>query len=140
MNATIAVPVEGELIFQHFGKATKFKIYTIENDVVTESQVGDVEGSAHEEVALWLLTHGVNAVVCGNIGPGAQGALMAAGIIALAGVEGAADEAVAKLIDGTLEALQNLPNCGHHGHGGCGGHCGGHGGCGHHGGCGGCCH
>ena len=140
MNATIAVPVEGELIFQHFGKAKTFKIYTIANDVVTESQVGDVEGSAHEEVALWLLTRGVNAVVCGNIGPGAQGALMAAGIIALAGVEGSADEAVAKLIDGTLEALQNLPNCGHHGHGGCGGHCGGHGGCGHHGGCGGCCH
>lgn len=135
MNAMIAVPVDGEQVFQHFGKATKFKIYTIANDIVTDSQVGDVEGSAHEEVALWLLTRGVNAVICGNIGPGAQGALMAAGIVALAGVEGSADEAVAKLIDGSLEALQNLANCGHHG--GCGGHCGGSR---SHGGCGGCCH
>ena len=142
MNATIAVPVEGDQVFQHFGKARTFKIYTIENDTVVNSEVGEAEGAAHEEVVLWLLTHGVNAVICGNIGPGAQGALMAAGIIALAGVEGAADEAVAKLVDGTLEALQNLPNCGHHGHGGCGGGgCGGH--CGHGGGCGGhggCCH
>ena len=132
MNATIAIPVEGDEIFQHFGKASKFKIYTIANDAVTASEVCETDGSAHEEVALWLLTHGVNAVICGNIGPGAQGALMAAGIIALAGVSGAADEAAQKLIAGTLEALQTA-NCGHHG-GGCGGHCGGH--CGH----GGCCH
>ena len=89
MNATIAIPFEDGQIFQHFGKATKFKIYTI------------------------FLN-------------------LAVGIIALAGVSGAADEAVGKLIAGTLEALQTA-NCGHHG-GGCGGHCGGH--CGH----GGCCH
>ena len=132
MNATIAMPVEGNEIFQHFGKASKFKIYTIENDAVTASEVCEPDGSAHEEVALWLLTHGVNAGICGNIGPGAQGALMAAGIIALAGVSGAADEAAQKLIAGTLEALQTA-NCSHHG-GGCGGKCGGH--CGH----GGCCH
>ena len=119
MNATIAIPVEGDEIFQHFGKASMFKIYTIANDTVTASEVCETDGSAHEEVALWLLTHGVNAVICGNIGPGAQGALMAAGIIALAGVSGAADEAVGKLIAGTLEALQTA-NCGHHG-GGCGG-------------------
>ena len=138
MNAKIAVPIEGDLIYRHFGKATKFRIYTIEDDVVKSSEVGEPDGTAHEEVALWLLTRGVNAVLCGDIGPGAHGALMAAGVIALAGVEGAADEAVAKLIDGTLEALQNLPNCGHHGQGGCGGGCGGH--CGH-GGCGsGCGH
>ena len=76
MNATIAIPVEGDEIFQHFGKASKFIIYTI------------------------FLN-------------------LAAGIIALAGVSGAADEAVGKLIAGTLEALQTA-NCGHHG-GGCGG-------------------
>ena len=140
MNATIAIPVEGNEIFQHFGKATKFKIYTIANDAVTASEVCSPEVriheeghgcGAHEDLALWLLMHGVNAVLCGNIGPGAQGALMAAGIIALAGVSGAADEAVGKLIAGTLEALRTA-NCGHHG--GCGGKCGGH--CGH----GGCCH
>lgn len=134
MNAILAIPIDDHQIFQHFGQATTFKIYTIENDEIKNVERGETNGKEHEEVALWLLTHGVNAVICGNIGPGAQGALMAAGIVALAGVEGSADEAVAKLLDGTLEALQNLPNCGHHGHGGCSGHCG------HGGGCGGCCH
>lgn len=138
MNATIAIPVEGDRIFQHFGKATKFKIYEIEGSVVKASETQEVEGSGHEEVALWLVVHGVNAVICGNIGPGAQGALTAAGIIALAGVEGAADEAVAKLLDGTLEALKDIANCAHHAGGGCGGSCGG--GCGGHCGHGGCCH
>ena len=141
MNATIAIPVEGDNIFPHFGKAAKFRIYKIEGDAVVSTDESEPqEGTAHEEVAFWLLTRGVNAVICGNIGPGAQGALMAAGILALAGVEGAADEAVAKLIDGSLEALRNLANCAHHG-GGCGGHCGG-GSCGCGGGsCGhGCCH
>ena len=132
MNATIAIPVEGDEIFPHFGKASKFKVYTIANDVVTAAEVCESGGGAHEDVALWLLTHGVNAVICGDIGPGAQGALTAAGIIALAGVTGAADEAIGKLIAGTLEALQT-PTCAHHGGGG-GGHCGS--GCGY----GGCCH
>ena len=128
MNATIAVPVEGDQIFQHFGKATKFKIYTIEEDVVKRFEVLDTEGAGHEDLAFWLLTHGVNAVVCGGIGPGAQGALVVTGIAALAGVEGSADEAVAKLIAGTLET-QSTSTCGGHHGGGCHGHCGGH--CGH---------
>lgn len=134
MNATIAIPVEGAKIFQHFGKATKFKLYVIEGDAVKSSMEYDTEGTGHEELALWLVMHGVNAVICGGIGPGAQGALMAAGVVALAGVEGSADEAIAKLLDGTLEALRNLSSCPGHSGSGCGGHCGGH--CGH----GGCCH
>jgi len=133
MNATIAIPVENEQIFQHFGQATKFKIYTIKDDGVRYAEVVDTEGVGHEEIALWLLVHQVQIVVCGGIGPGAQGALYAAGIMTLAGVEGSADEAIAKVIDGTIEA-QQAATCNHHTGGGCGGHCGGH--CGH----GGCCH
>ena len=128
MNATIAIPVEEDQIFQHFGKATRFRIYKIEDDAVKSAETCDTGGVGHEDLALWLVTHGVNAVICGGIGPGAMGALAGAGVVALAGVEGAADEAVAKLIDGTLEVLQNIATCGHH-HGGCGGHCAGH--CGH---------
>lgn len=131
MNAVIAVPVEEGNILRHFGKATKFRIYTIEDGAVKTSEDGDTGGVGHEDLALWLVMRGVNAVLCGNIGAGAMGALVAAGIVPLTGVEGSADEAVGKLLDGTLEAL-HVANCG--GHGGCGGHCGGH--CGH----GGCCH
>ena len=118
--------------------------YSIENDKVVDSQVAETEGESHEAVGLWLVMRGVNAVICGNIGPGSLGALAAAGIVALAGVEGNADEAIEKFILGEL-APTSSPNCsGHHG-GGCHSHCAsgcGTGGCASHcaSGCGGCHH
>ena len=137
MNARIAVPYADGEIFQHFGKSTQFKIYTIDDEKIVSSEVVQTENKSHEDLALWFVFQGVNAVLCGNIGAGMQGALAGCGIVALAGVEGAADEAVAKLIAGTLVTTQEA-NCPGHG-GGCGGGCHG-GGC--HGGChgGGCCH
>lgn len=129
MNAHIAIPYSDGQIFQHFGKTTQFKIYVIEEDAVVSSEVVDTDGTGHEDLALWLVWHAVNAVICGNVGPGMQGALAAAGIQFLAGVEGAADEAIEKLLAGTLVG-ETRATCGGHG-GGCGGHCG-------HGGCGGC--
>ncbi len=124
MNATIAIPHDNGQIFQHFGKSAQFKIYAIENDKVVSSTIENTDGVGHETLGLWLVQHGVDAVICGNVGPGAQGALMAAGIALLAGVEGPADDAVAKLVAGTLVAA-NTANCGHHhGAGGCGGGCG----------------
>lgn len=136
MNAKIAIPYSEGTVFQHFGRATQFKIYTIESGKVVSDEVVDTEGTGHEDLALWLVWHAVDAVLCGDVGPGMQGALAAAGIQFLAGVEGSADEAVEKLLAGTLVG-QTTATCGGHG-GGCGGHgggCGGH--CGH-GGCGGC--
>lgn len=132
MNAKIAIPYSDDgSVFQHFGKATQFKIYTIENDQLVASEVLGTDGKSHEDLALWLVFQGVNAVICGGIGPGAQGALVGAGIESLAGVEGNADEVMAKLLAGTLVSVQTTTCAGH------GGGC--HGGChGCHGG--GCCH
>lgn len=130
MNAHIAIPYSDGEIFQHFGKSTQFKLYVIEDDRIVSSEVKETGGVGHEDLALWLLTQGVQAVICGNIGPGAQGALVAAGIVPLAGVTGSADTAVDQLVAGTLVAM-NGATCGGHG-GGCGGHGGGCGGsCGH---------
>lgn len=128
MNATLAIPYSEGQVFPHFGKSTQFKIYVIADDRVSQSAIVETEGVGHEALGLWLIQHGVNAVICGGIGPGAQGALAAAGIALLAGVEGAADEAVRKLLAGELQASSGA-TCNHHGHAG---------GCGHH--CGGCCH
>lgn len=140
MNATIAIPFENDNVFQHFGKAAKFKIYTIENDRVVDSNIAEAEGGGHEAVGLWLVMRGVNAVICGRIGPGSLGALAAAGIAALAGIEGNADEAIGKFIAGELTPAYE-PNCGGHHGGSCGSHCGSHG-CGSRcgSGCGGCHH
>ena len=97
MNVRIAIHYSDGNVFPHFGKSTQFKLYTIANDALVSSEVVETGGVGHEELGLWLVRHEVNAVICGNVGPGAQGALMAAGIHLLAGVEGPADEAVPSL-------------------------------------------
>lgn len=134
MNAKIAIPVDESKVFQHYGKAKNFKIYTVENGKVAESVTARSEGGGHDEVALFLVKLGVNAVICGSIGPGSLGALTAAGIVALPGVEGDADEAVASFIAGELSPSSS-PNCDHGG--GCSSRCSSHG-CG--GGCSCRCH
>ena len=58
---------------------------------------------------------GVDALICGGIGGGAQTALAQAGIRLYGGVSGGADEAVRALLDGRL-AYDPDVRCGHHDH------------------------
>lgn len=90
-------------------------------------------GSGHSALASFLTRHGVDALICGGIGGGAQMALAEAGIKLYGGVSGEADEAVNALLAGTLGYNPDV-HCSHHDHEhGEGGHtCDEHG-CGHHG-------
>lgn len=115
MTAKIAIPYSADgSVFQHFGKAESFKIYNVEEGALKDAQVLANDGQGHEMLGVWLVRQGVNAVVCGGIGAGAQGVLAAAGIVVFPGVEGAADEAIAKLIAGTLQSSTASRCSGHH--------------------------
>lgn len=122
MNGIIAIPYQNGNIFDHFGKTKTFKIYTINEDIIEKSEISNFDCSDHESVGLWLVMQGVNAVICDNIGPGSLGALTAAGIVVLAGVEGDANEAMKKFIAGELTPTSK-PNCNGH-NGGCSSDCG----------------
>ena len=63
MNARIAVPYSEGQVFRHFGKATQFKIYTIDDEKVVSSEVVQTENKSHEDLALWFVFQGVNAVL-----------------------------------------------------------------------------
>ncbi len=128
----IAVTYENGTIFQHFGHTEQFKIYEVENGKVISSQIVPTAGQGHGALAGFLAANGVDALVCGGIGGGAQMALAEAGIRLYGGVQGTADEAVAALLAGTLGYDPDV-RCDHHDHehggGGhsCGEHaCGGH--------------
>jgi predicted Fe-Mo cluster-binding NifX family protein len=150
----IAVTYENGQIFQHFGHSENFKIYSVEEGQVKNSEVVGTNGSGHGALAGVLASMGVTALICGGIGGGARQALDEAGIEIYGGASGSADDAVTALLAGSLQFDPDAScshheggahNCGGHGHGaegGCGGHghgaeggCGGHG----HGGCGGGC-
>lgn len=136
----IAVTYEQGQIFQHFGHTEQFKIYEVEDGAVVSAEVVDTMGSGHGALAGFLQAQGVNTLICGGIGGGAQMALAQVGIALYGGVQGSADEAVAALLAGTLSFNPDV-HCDHHdhahGHGdhacgehGCGQHE--HHGCGHH--------
>ena len=130
----IAVTYEKGNVFQHFGRTQNFKIYEIENNQIISDEVIGNNGIGHEALADYLKELGVEVLICGGMGQGAQNALAQAGIEVYAGAQGDADEAVKAYLAGTLE--NTGANCDHHDHEneseGCeGGDCGSCGGCGH---------
>ena len=133
----IAVTYENGQIFQHFGHTAQFKLYMVEDGAVASSVVLSTNGSGHSALAGFLVSHQVDALICGGIGGGAQAALAAAGIQLYAGVQGDADTAVSALLAGEL-AFNTGATCDHHHDHGEGHTCGEHG-CGEHT-CGGHCH
>ena len=127
----IAVPYDNGAVFQHFGRTSAFKFYDVENGEIRASAVHSTNGSGHGALAGFLKDNGVDTLICGGIGGGAQTALSQTGIPLYGGVSGSADEAVRALLDGTL-AYDPAVRCDHHAHdhthtcgsGGCGHGCG----------------
>lgn len=136
----IAVTYDNGEIFQHFGKTESFKVYEVEDNKVVSSEVIGSNGTGHGALAGLLAEQGVNVLICGGIGGGAQTALTEAGIELCAGAQGNTDQAVENYLKGEL--VSSGSNCDHHHHEeghSCGSHEEGHS-CGDicGGGCGGC--
>ena len=129
----IAVTYENGQIFQHFGHTEQFKVYEINDGKIGQAKIVGTEGSGHGALAGFLKAEGVDTLICGGIGGGAQNALAEAGIKLYGGVSGDADKAVEELLAGTLGYNPDV-KCDHHDHQHGEGHsCGSHG---HEGGCG----
>ena len=111
----VAVTYENGKIFQHFGHTEQFKIYVVEDGKILSSQVVDTLGSGHGALAGFLSMLGVEVLICGGIGGGAQNALAQAGIHLFGGVQGDADAAVANFAAGTL-SYDPEARCDHHEH------------------------
>ena len=127
----IAVTYDNGNVFQHFGKTEFFKVYEVEDDKIVSSEVIGSNGTGHGALAGLLAERGIQVLICGGIGGGAQAALAEAGIELCSGAQGDADAAVEAYLKGELESTG--VNCDHHheeGHS-CGNHeeshsCGGH--------------
>ena len=132
----IAVTYDNGNVFQHFGKTENFKVYEVEDDKVVSSEVIGSNGTGHGALAGLLAEQGINVLICGGIGEGAQTALTEAGIEMVAGAQGNTDDVVEAYLKGEL--VSTGANCDHYHHEeghSCGSHEEGHS-CG--GSCGGC--
>ena len=68
----IAVTYENGQIFQHFGHTEQFKIYDLQDGKIISSNVVDTNGSGHGALSGMLSALGVDVLICGGIGGGAQ--------------------------------------------------------------------
>ena len=119
----IAVTYDNGNIFQHFGKTENFKVYEVEDNKVVSSEVIGSNGAGHGALAGLLAEQGIDVLICGGIGGGAQTALAEAGVELCAGAQGNVDEAVEAYLKGEL--ISTGANCDHHHHEeghSCGGH------------------
>ena len=110
----IAVTCDNGEVFQHFGKTESFKIYNVEDNTVVSSEIIGSNGTGHGALAGLLAEQGINVLICGGIGGGAQAALTEAGIELCAGAQGNTDQVVEAYLKGELES--SGVNCDHHHH------------------------
>ena len=68
----IAIPYENGQVFQHFGHSAQFKLYTAEEGRITGAEVVSTDGQGHGALVGFLVRSGVNVLLCGGIGGGAQ--------------------------------------------------------------------
>ncbi len=111
----IAVTYEDGNIFQHFGHTENFKIYDVNDKTIENTEVIPTLGSGHGALAEFLRENGVDVLICGGIGGGAQMALNEAGIKLFGGASGSADDAVNAYIQGKLNFNPDV-HCDHHDH------------------------
>ena len=111
----IATTYQNGQIFQHFGHTEQFKIYEVDGKNVISAKVVDTNGQGHGALSGLLKELGVDVLICGGIGGGAQSALSEFGIKLFGGVSGLADDVVNAYINGTLEYNPNV-RCSHHDH------------------------
>ena len=112
----IAVTYENGEVFQHFGHAENFKVYTIEDRKIISSEIISSNGTGHESLAGMLKSFGIETLICGGIGGGAKVALAEEGITVYPGATGKADDAINALLSGTLNYNPDI-QCSHHDHG-----------------------
>lgn len=115
----IAVPYDAGMIFPHFGKTTEFLMVEAENQTILSQTVVPTQGRGHGAISAFLREQGVDTVICGGIGEGAQMALAQAGIQLFGGASGDAVQAAKDLLQGTLRwnpllQLGGFSGCGHH--------------------------
>lgn len=126
----VAIPWDGNMVFQHFGQTKLFAIYEVENGEVKDLGILDPAGQGHGALAGILAAENINVLICGGIGGPAKQCLADAGITCIPGVSGWIKDVVAAYAAGELAGDPDF-ECDHHDHDhACGDHdhgCGNHG-------------
>lgn len=128
----IAIPVEGELVCEHYSDAKLFGVYEVHDENFAVHFLGrkEIDAPGCENTAPQLRKHGVECVVVADISQNGINKLLEFGILTIKDIDiQKPDAVVAQLVSGTLKCTTPDPAMHHHNassSGGCGG-----GGCAH---------
>lgn len=94
-----AAPYENGSIASPMENAKQFKLYTLENNRIAQTEIIDTEETA---LPVFLKAQDVGIVICGGISPMMQMELMQNGIAVFPGMSGEADLQVGAIVLGML--------------------------------------
>ena len=112
----IAVPLEGDLVAEHFGHAPAFAIYSVDDNKVNKEILTP---PPHEPgvIPRWLNSLGVTHIISGNMGWRAKEFFESFGIEVITGAPPVpADEVISAFLSGNLNLEPRFCGGGH-GHG-----------------------
>ncbi len=115
-STRIAVPYEDGNIRQSFGGVQEFKIYDVADKKMVSEKIIDNGGAVHADLVHFLVSQGVDVVICDNIGSNGYDFFLKNNIKIYVGAKGGADQAVQAYLDGTLDLSKEPAGCGN----GCG--------------------
>ena len=110
----IAVTAQHTQVFPHFGRTPEFYLVTAEDGKITEEKIVAAPAEGHGALVGFLVSQGVDTLICGGIGGGAVNGLRSSGIKVYAGASGPVKEQVLSLLSGQLPQ-EGEANCDHHG-------------------------
>lgn len=113
----IAIVMEDSRVAPHFGHCEKIMLVSIEDGEVESREM--IDAPEHDCGALPRLfaDKGVDYVIAGGMGGGAVANLNRAGVNIIAGVQGAAEDALGRFLAGNLAGGDAV--CGNHRQGAC---------------------
>lgn len=124
----VAIPVNGNEIDHHFGKAKLFYVYQVVRDMVVGGFKVPIEEVGHTAVVDTLKERQVHVVLCNHLGEDALDYATVCGIRVISGFEGNQADAIHEFLQGKPESqgancedcdCDDCSTCGHSGCGGC---------------------
>ncbi|MEO0155772.1 MAG: NifB/NifX family molybdenum-iron cluster-binding protein [candidate division WOR-3 bacterium] len=104
----IAISTDGDYVSAHFGRCPAFTIVDIENNQVMKKDV--VKNPGHQPcfIPQFLHNHGVEYIICGEMGTRAKGFFDEYGIKTVIGVSGSIDEILDRFLNGRLKGTETF--------------------------------
>ena len=111
----ILVPIENDMIYQHFGHTPALRLYDVEGNTVLHTKDYVSNGHGHVIMCQMVFDLGATVVIAGGYGMPVQETLTSHGVRIFGGVSGKADEAISAYLNGTLTYNSNIAHhCGCH--------------------------